>query len=60
MRAYKIVDAFSTVPFKGNPVAVVLDAAGLSDEDMQSIARWTNLSETTSSCPLPWTAPTTS
>jgi PhzF family phenazine biosynthesis protein len=47
MRAYKVVDAFSSVPFKGNPVAVVLDAAGLSTSEMQAIARWTNLSETT-------------
>ena len=47
MRAYKVVDAFSSRPFKGNPVAVVLDAEGLSTEEMQAIARWTNLSETT-------------
>lgn len=31
----------------GNPVAVVLDSAGLNDVDMQRFARWTNLSETT-------------
>lgn len=47
MRAYKVVDAFSDQPFKGNLVAVVLDAEGLGDADMQAIARWTNLSETT-------------
>lgn len=47
MRTYKVVDAFSARPFKGNPVAVVLDAEGLSDTDMQAIAGWTNLSETT-------------
>lgn len=47
MRAYKVVDAFSALPFKGNPVAVVLDAEGLSTADMQAIAAWTNLSETT-------------
>ncbi len=47
MRSYKVVDAFSAHPFKGNPVAVVLDADGLSDAEMQAIARWTNLSETT-------------
>jgi len=47
MRAYKIVDAFSARPFLGNPVAVVLDAEGLDTADMQAIARWTNLSETT-------------
>ena len=47
MRAYKIVDAFSDRPFLGNPVAVVLDAEGLNTANMQAIARWTNLSETT-------------
>lgn len=46
-RAYKVVDAFSSIPTKGNPVAVVLDAAGLTDSQMQAIAGWTNLSETT-------------
>lgn len=46
-RAVKFVDVFSSVPFKGNPVAVVLDAEGLTAEQMQQIARWTNLSETT-------------
>lgn len=43
----KTVDVFTTVPFKGNPVAVVLDGASLSSAQMQQIARWTNLSETT-------------
>lgn len=47
MRSYKVVDAFSNKPFMGNPVAVILDAEGLSDAEMQTIARWTNLSETT-------------
>jgi len=47
MRAYKVVDAFSSKPFLGNPVAVVLDAEGLATAEMQAIARWTNLSETT-------------
>ncbi|MFP5393872.1 MAG: PhzF family phenazine biosynthesis protein [Gammaproteobacteria bacterium] len=46
-RRFKQVDVFTSVPFKGNPLAVVLDAEGLSDQDMQAIARWTNLSETT-------------
>ncbi len=41
------VDVFSATPYMGNPVAVVLDAAGLDDETMQRVARWTNLSETT-------------
>jgi PhzF family phenazine biosynthesis protein len=46
-RAFAQVDVFTAVPFKGNPVAVVLDGAGLSTSDMQQIANWTNLSETT-------------
>jgi PhzF family phenazine biosynthesis protein len=46
-RAFKQVDVFTSVALKGNPVAVVLDADGLSDTDMQAIANWTNLSETT-------------
>lgn len=44
---FKQVDVFSEVPFKGNALAVVLDADGLTDDEMQTIARWTNLSETT-------------
>jgi PhzF family phenazine biosynthesis protein len=46
-RAYKVVDVFTSCPLQGNPVAVVLDAEGLDTQAMQSIARWTNLSETT-------------
>src|SRR3954452_3541603 len=41
------VDVFGNGPCSGNPVAVVLDAEGLSGEEMQRFARWTNLSETT-------------
>jgi PhzF family phenazine biosynthesis protein len=41
------VDVFAAAAFAGNPVAVVLDADGLSTEQMQRIANWTNLSETT-------------
>ena len=44
---FKQVDVFTSVPFLGNPVAVVLGAEGLSGERMQAIAGWTNLSETT-------------
>ena len=40
------VDVFSSRPFAGNPAAVVLNAKGLSNEDMQKIAREMNLSET--------------
>ncbi|MFL6081192.1 MAG: PhzF family phenazine biosynthesis protein [Ornithinibacter sp.] len=46
-RPFAQVDVFSTEPYAGNPVAVVLDGAGLSAEAMQRFARWTNLSETT-------------
>lgn len=46
-RRFKQVDVFTTVPFKGNPLAVVLGADGLSDDQMHALARWTNLSETT-------------
>jgi len=41
------VDVFTDRPFRGNPVAVVLDADRLDGAAMQRIARWTNLSETT-------------
>lgn len=44
---FKQVDAFTSRPFFGNPVAVVLSADGLETEEMQRIAAWTNLSETT-------------
>src|SRR5258708_38696666 len=47
MRKFKQVDAFTDRPFRGNPVAVVLDGKGLDATEMQHIARWTNLSETT-------------
>ncbi|WP_426075950.1 PhzF family phenazine biosynthesis protein [Janthinobacterium sp. PSPC3-1] len=46
-RRFKQIDVFTAVPLKGNPLAVILDADGLSDAQMQAIARWTNLSETT-------------
>jgi PhzF family phenazine biosynthesis protein len=44
---FKQVDAFTSRPLYGNPVAVVLDADDLTDDQMQRIANWTNLSETT-------------
>src|ERR1044071_9197908 len=47
---FRQVDVFTGVPFKGNPVAVVHDADRLTTEQMQEIARWTNLSETTFVC----------
>jgi len=48
--AFQQVDVFTAVPFKGNPVAVILDGDALSSEQMQAIASWTNLSETTFVC----------
>ena len=47
LRPFAQVDVFATTPYSGNPVAVVLDAAGLSTGEMERLARWTNLSETT-------------
>ncbi|MEO7401069.1 MAG: PhzF family phenazine biosynthesis protein [Polaromonas sp.] len=46
-RLFKQVDVFTATPYFGNPLAVVLDGSGLSDDEMQRFARWTNLSETT-------------
>ncbi|MGD9701753.1 MAG: PhzF family phenazine biosynthesis protein [Acidimicrobiia bacterium] len=46
-RPFAQVDVFTTTPYLGNPVAVVVDGSALSDDDMQRFARWTNLSETT-------------
>ncbi|WP_243079942.1 PhzF family phenazine biosynthesis protein [Pantoea sp. MQR6] len=45
--AFKQVDVFTSSAFNGNPLAVIMDAQGLSDEQLAAIARWTNLSETT-------------
>ena len=47
LRPFQQVDVFTATAYRGNPLAVVLDGTGLSDEAMQSFARWTNLSETT-------------
>ncbi len=46
-RAFKQVDVFTSVPYRGNPLAVVLDGHGLSTEEMQHFTNWTNLSEAT-------------
>ena len=54
-RRYLQLDVFSSTPYQGNPLAVVLEGEGLSDAQMQDFARWTNLSETTFL--LPPTAP---
>ncbi|MFV2062141.1 MAG: PhzF family phenazine biosynthesis protein [Chloroflexota bacterium] len=47
MRHFQQVDVFSPQPLRGNPVAVVHDAEGLSTEQMQRFTDWTNLSEAT-------------
>src|SRR6266508_2783263 len=44
---FKQVDAFTPRSFYGNPVAVVLGADDFDAQEMQRIAAWTNLSETT-------------
>ncbi|MFT8973191.1 PhzF family phenazine biosynthesis protein [Zymomonas mobilis] len=44
---FQQVDVFTSGKFKGNPVAVVASADHLPTEEMQSFARWMNLSETT-------------
>jgi PhzF family phenazine biosynthesis protein len=46
-RGFVQLDVFTARALLGNPLAVVTDAQGLSDDDMQRFARWTNLSETT-------------
>ena len=45
-RRFQQIDVFSDTPLAGNPLAVVVDADGLSDAQMAAFARWTNLSET--------------
>lgn len=47
MRRFIQCDVFSAAPLKGNALAVVVDGDGLSVEEMQRFARWTNLAETT-------------
>ncbi len=47
LRRFVQVDVFTAVALKGNPLAVVIDGSGLSEEQMADFARWTNLSETT-------------
>lgn len=45
--SYRLLDVFTQEPLKGNQLAVFTDARGLSDDEMQALARETNLSETT-------------
>jgi len=46
-RRFAQVDVFTATPYLGNALAVVVDGDGLSDEQMATFARWTNLAETT-------------
>ena len=46
-RPFQQVDVFTATPYRGNPLAVVLDGSGLSTEAMQDFTNWTNLSEAT-------------
>jgi PhzF family phenazine biosynthesis protein len=55
LRPFRQVDVFTTTAYHGNPVAVVLDGTEVTTEQMQRVAHWTNLSETT--FVLPPTAP---
>jgi trans-2,3-dihydro-3-hydroxyanthranilate isomerase len=45
--AYSVLDVFAERPMEGNALAVFHDAHALSDDEMQALARETNLSETT-------------
>lgn len=45
-RRFKQLDVFASQPFRGNPLAVILDSDGLSSREMAQIANWMNLSET--------------
>jgi PhzF family phenazine biosynthesis protein len=47
LRQFRQVDVFTQTPYRGNPLAVVLGADGLTTGQMQRFANWTNLSETT-------------
>jgi len=46
-RPFKQVDVFTATPYRGNPLAVVLDGSGLDTATMQHFTNWTNLSECT-------------
>jgi PhzF family phenazine biosynthesis protein len=43
---FRQVDVFASQPLRGNALAVVIGADGLSDTQMAALANWTNLSET--------------
>ncbi len=42
----QLVDAFTSIPFQGNPAGLVLDANGLNEQQMKLIAREINVAET--------------
>lgn len=46
-RGFKQIDVFTDVPYRGNPLAVVMDGEGLDTAAMQHFTNWTNLSECT-------------
>lgn len=46
-RPFRQVDVFTDTPYRGNPLAVVLDGSGLDSAQMQHVTNWTNLSECT-------------
>lgn len=46
-RNFRQVDVFGSGPYTGNPVAVVLDAEGMVDEELRRFSVWSNLSECT-------------
>jgi len=45
MRRFSQLDVFASGPFSGNPLACVIDAAGLTTDKMQEFTKWANLSE---------------
>ncbi|HJU25853.1 MAG TPA: PhzF family phenazine biosynthesis protein [Rhodanobacteraceae bacterium] len=47
LRRFRQVDVFAAAPYRGNPVAVVIDGDNIEDADMVAFTRWTNLSEAT-------------
>jgi PhzF family phenazine biosynthesis protein len=45
-RRFTQMDVFTDTAFRGNPLAVIVDGLGLTTDEMQQVANWTNLSET--------------
>ena len=46
-RRFQQLDVFGAAPYRGNPLAVVLDGQGLDADTMQRFTDWSNLSECT-------------